>query len=146
MGPRRKSREFALEILYQMDVQGQGLDVLLTVLNDYWSYKPKKYKDEVFKEVQEFTALLVKGVLQHLAELDQTIAQYLTHWTIDQISPIDKNIMRMALYEMLHMKDVPFEVTINEAIEVAKKYGAQESHHFVNGILDRIYKNVLQAS
>ncbi len=144
MGPRRKSREFALEILYQMDLQRQDLSLLLTVLNEYWALRKKSYSEQLFKDVQNFTAILVKGVLQYRDSLDDKIVKYLDNWDLEQISVIDKNIMRMALFEILYVDDVPSQVTLNEAVEVAKKYGSQESHHFVNGVLDRIYKRALQ--
>ncbi|OED35851.1 transcription antitermination factor NusB [PVC group bacterium (ex Bugula neritina AB1)] len=142
MGSRRKSREHALEILYQMDIQKQNLDVFISVLNDYWELRKRNSSSVSFKETQMFTAQIIKGVLQNQEQLDSHIQKHLRHWPLSKVNVIDRNIIRIALYEMLHLDDIPSQVTINEAIELAKKYASQESYQFVNGILDNFFKDI----
>jgi N utilization substance protein B len=91
-----------------------------------------------YEDLRAFTGDLVKGVLQHKEEVDAAITSHLKNWDLNRIAVIDKNVMRIALYELFYCDDIPREVTINEAIEAAKRYGSEESHHFVNAILDQV--------
>lgn len=130
MGHRRKAREYALQILYQLDLNPDA--VLEEVLEEFWS---RKGADPAMRE---FTNLLVRGTLSHREEVDQQIQIWSEHWRLDRISVVDRNILRMAIFELFYVPDVPVRVTINEAIEIAKRYGERESAAFVNGILDRV--------
>jgi N utilization substance protein B len=127
MGLRRQAREQALQILFQHDMlkshasSPSGVDVPPAAL--------------------PFVDQLVQGVLTHLPELDGLLVQFAEHWSLDRMAVVDRNLLRFALYELLYLDDIPAKVTINEAIEIAKRYGAQESGAFVNGILDRIVKS-----
>jgi len=87
---------------------------------------------------REFADLLVRGTVEHLDEIDQAIQGVSTHWKIHRMACVDRNILRMAAYELFHVREVPKRVTLNEAIEIAKRYGAEESWAFINGILDKM--------
>jgi N utilization substance protein B len=91
-------------------------------------------------QVKEFAARIVEGVHQHREEIDQLIRKYSEHWRLERINRVDKNILRMGVFELLHCDDIPAKVALNEAIDIGKKFGTEESGAFINGILDRISK------
>jgi N utilization substance protein B len=129
MGKRRKGRTLALMILYELEFRpGDGE----RVLKEFWQDHP------TLPEVQAFADSLVRGTLEHAVEIDRLIARNATHWSLARIAPVERNILRLAAHELLHRHDIPEKVAINEAIELAKLYGSQESGAFVNGILDQI--------
>ena len=132
MGERRLSREVSLKVLFQVDLVHTNIEEALknTLEND-------KYSDEV----KEFALTLVKGVMSNLAEIDKMIKNYTNNWSLDRITNIDRNILRIAIYEILYLQNIPKSVSINEAVELAKKYGTRSSFSFVNGVLGRINKN-----
>lgn len=99
---------------------------------DFWVLRPTR------KSTRDFAMALVTGVLAHQTEVDERISRYLEHYQLHRLAVVDRNILRLAIYEMLHRGDIPPVVSINEAIELAKRYGAEESSRFVNGILDRV--------
>ncbi len=132
MRRRTLSREHALKILYQVDITHRDLDL---VFQDYW--KMEEIDDE---EVIAYTKVLVEGVLKNLKIIDEKISQYATNWQLKRMAIIDKNVMRLGLFELQYAQDIPPKVAINEAVELAKKYGDLESSKFVNGILDKIHK------
>ncbi len=132
MRRRSLSREHALKILYQLDITKLPLE---QILSGYWSFE--EVKDE---EVIEFAKAVVEGVRAHLPEIDESIAAYATNWQLKRMAVIDRNIMRIGLYELKYNDQIPPKVAINEAVELAKKYGDLESSKFVNGILDKIHK------
>ena len=134
MGLRRKAREQALQVLYQMEMQGGDLKA---ILNLYW-----KNHEDAAGPVREFTTQLAEGTLRNLPEIDELIGKYSTHWRVPRMSVIDRNILRLGVYELLYLHDVPTSVTLNEAIEIAKKFGTESSSAFINGILDHIAKEV----
>ncbi len=138
MGRRRKSREVALQFLYQLDLNNETEPD--TRAGAFWADHP------VDPGTRAFADELVRGTAQNLAKVDQTIAQYAEHWDLDRMAVVDRNILRLAVYELLWHADVPVKVVINEAIEIAKKFGTQESSRFINGILDRIHKELRPAS
>ncbi len=129
MGKRRKGRAFALMILYELEFRPGDAE---RVLKEFWQDHPAQ------PEVQAFADGLVRGTLEHGLELDQLVAANAAHWSLARIAPVERNILRLAAYELLHRHDIPEKVAINEAIELAKLYGSQESGAFVNGILDQI--------
>ncbi|OGW12333.1 MAG: transcription antitermination factor NusB [Nitrospinae bacterium RIFCSPLOWO2_12_39_16] len=133
MKKRRRGRELCLKILYQWDIQK---DDIKSQIEDFWKYNPTP------DDIQSFTARLAEGTYNHIKEIDSTIERFSEHWTLGRINKIDKNIMRSAVYELLYEDEIPSNVTINEAIDIAKKYGTEDSGHFVNGILDRIKKEL----
>jgi N utilization substance protein B len=131
MGSRRQSRERALQILFQWDIHGKAGEWL----EDFWIQHP------VSADVRPFVERLVDGVITHRAELDELIGAHATNWKISRMPIVDRNILRAALYELLWMPDVPAKVTMNEAIELAKRFADDETKKFVNGILDKILKD-----
>jgi N utilization substance protein B len=96
---------------------------------------------EVPPDTLPFVDQLVQGVRAHIEELDGLLGRFAEHWSLERMAVVDRNVLRCALYELLYLDDIPAKVTINEAIEIAKRYGSQESGAFVNGILDRIVKS-----
>ena len=135
MGKRREGREAAVQFLYQFDVNRRPVDELLLA---FWKLRSGPGKAEASPKTRTFTEELVKGVTAHLPEIDAFITKFTANYDIHRIAVVDRNILRVGIYEMLHCDDVPPVVAINEAIEVAKKFGSEESGRFVNGILDRM--------
>ena len=137
MGKRRRARENTLQFLYQYDTlkesssQGVSTD---DVLGLFWATK----ESDVEEEVREFSNRLITRACKNIEGIDDIINRYSEHWRLSRMSKIDRNILRMAIYELVYLRDIPPPVTINEAVELAKKYGTEESGAFVNGILDRI--------
>jgi len=128
MGKRREGREAAVQFLFHHDMNAGKDDDLA---GDFWELRPST------KNVREFSEALIKGVLANKADIDQRISKCTANYEISRIAVVDRNILRIAIYEMFFCNDVPPVVSINEAIEIAKKFGAEESGRFVNGILDR---------
>ncbi len=133
---RRKGREIALQLLYQKEVNKTSLE---EVIKDY-----EKYFGIPNKAAFEFAVELVKGVLSHLEDIDEIIKKYTPSWPLERQNLTDRNILRLAIYEMFYRPDIPEVVSINEAIELAKLYGTDDSPAFVNGVLDSIYKKELK--
>ncbi|MFH1395446.1 MAG: transcription antitermination factor NusB [Candidatus Omnitrophota bacterium] len=132
MRKRTLSREIALKILYANDITKESVEEC-----------SRKYRDnnEVpEKSVDEFSDFLVKGVDANKQKIDGIIIKYAENWQLDRMATIDRNILRIAIFELLYDEGIPPKVTINEAIEIAKKYGDKNSGKFVNGILDKINK------
>ena len=132
MGKRRKAREVALQFLYQLDLH--EVDDPASQEAEFWARHP------VDPATQAFAEALVRGSKQHQAKIDQLLAEYAEHWDLDRMAVVDRNILRMAAYELLWQPDVPPKAVINEAIEIAKKFGTTESSRFINGVLDRILR------
>lgn len=130
MGKRRQARELALTLLYQLEFHEKPEEAMKA----FWQEREKK----VLPEVKAFADELVRGTLAHRAEIDQVLADQAEHWSLSRMALLDRNILRMAVYELLWREDIPEKVTINEAIELAKTYGGQDSGKFVNGILDKV--------
>lgn len=127
---RTKARERALQALYQIDVAATDLDEALA---RFWpSFEP------VEREVREGAEGLVRGVANHRREIDEVIEQVSTNWRMDRMAKVDRNVLRLAVFELRWRSDVPVKVCINEAIELGRKYGSESSAAFVNGVLDRI--------
>ncbi len=132
MRKRTLAREFALQLLYQTDITHDTYDISL---NNFWQAHSEENIEE---EVKKFTNELVKGVTENLAVIDVKIAQYATNWQLKRMAVVDRNILRMGCFELMFCDDIPFKVSINEAVELAKKYSSLEASKFVNGILDKI--------
>ena len=135
MGKRRKSREFALQVLYQLNISKQDALTALTQFREHFISDG---------EVDAFQKRLVLGVLEHCSELDRLIERYSENWRLDRINLVERNILRMAVFELLFCEEIPPKVTINEAIDLGKRYGSEDSGSFINGILDRIQHEVVQ--
>ena len=131
MRKRTQSREFALQVLYKIDITKDECD---KSLESFWQNNEK----EADEGIKEFTARLVKGVLEHLDAIDQHISAHAQNWHLKRMAVVDRNILRLGCFELLYCEDVPPKVSINEAIDLAKKYSGVEAGKFVNGILDKI--------
>ena len=138
MGRRRKGREVALQFLYQLDLHDESDPAAHET--DFWARHP------VDEETREFASALVTGTKRRQGEIDGLIIQYAEHWELGRMAVVDRNILRLAVYELLDHGRVPPKVAINEAIEMAKKFGTGESGRFINGILDRVHKELRAAS
>ncbi|MCS6862406.1 MAG: transcription antitermination factor NusB [Abditibacteriales bacterium] len=126
MGKRRTARELALKVLFQVDVGRLPLEEVIAMSKALWPAS---------SEVWSFAETLARGVTRKRAQLDDIIAHYAAGWTLERMANVDRNLLRMALYELLEMDDIPYSVSINEAVELAKIYSTAESGKFVNGIL-----------
>ncbi len=131
MGKRSRARERAFQILFQIDVG--CIDAGEAIKNTLG-------ETQLSEEARNFAIALVQGTLKHIHELDELIAKHARGWTIERMVNVDRTIIRMAAYELLYHTEVPYKVTINEAVELAKKYGTEDSGLFVNGILGGIIK------
>ena len=129
MRKRTRARQFALEVLYQVDLCGEG--VTAETLVDMCGRAADR-------EVSDFASALVRGTRAHLVEIDEIIRQVAENWDLSRMATVDRNILRLGTFELLHRDDIPPKVSINEAIELGKQYSTAESGTFVNGILDRI--------
>jgi N utilization substance protein B len=132
MGKRRKAREVSLQLLYQLDVQSENNPE--PHLPEFWTRHP------VDREVRAFAEILIRGAKLHEPKIDEIISQYAQNWELDRMAVVDRNILRLGIFELLWMEAIPPKVAINEALEVAKKFSTHESSRFINGILDRIHK------
>jgi N utilization substance protein B len=134
MGRRRRSREVALKLLYALDItREQAADI----------FQAPWIETVMSETVRDFTVSLVTGVDAHREEIDALVQEWSLHWSLERIGVIERNILRFAIYELLYLDDIPPNVTINEAVEVAKRYGTEEAPSFINGILDRIKQEMV---
>lgn len=131
MRKRTKARECALQILYQIDIRKDPPEELIA---EFWE------TEEAESEVKDFAEVLVKGTVTNTKKIDEVISKYASNWKLNRMAVIDRNVLRMATYELLFCEDIPPKVSINEAVDLAKKFGDMESGKFVNGILDKINK------
>jgi N utilization substance protein B len=137
MGARRKARELALQMLYQHDLSGNTPDTIVSTFEDLQKSKPT---------TREFATRIFKGTVDNLSRIDEMIVQQADNWRLSRMAVVDRNIIRMSIYEFLNETDTPKLVIIDEAIEIAKKFGTQKSSQFINGILDGILKRYNLAS
>ena len=129
MGIRRKAREHALQALYFMDIRRDGSPEALALYRQ--CFPPSKQAGPFFDR-------LVEGTLERRAELDALIERFSSNWKISRMSCVDRNIIRIAVYELLFCDDIPAKVSINEAVDIGKKFGTEDSGAFINGVIDRI--------
>jgi transcription antitermination protein NusB len=160
MGKRREARERAVQFLFQYDLNPS--DDLDQSLRHFWESQraaalaeekgpakwgqvvelPPPSADEV--AMNKFAEPLIRGVLEHRDALDEVIRKYTENWELHRIANVDRNILRLAIYEMQYREDIPPVVSINEAVEIAKKFSTQDSGRFVNGILDKVKGELLR--
>jgi N utilization substance protein B len=131
MGARRKARELALQMLYQFDLSGNPPEMIVETFEELQKSKPN---------TREFATKIFHGTVQNLEALDDMIQAQAENWRLSRMAVVDRNIIRMSVYEFLHEDDTPKLVIIDEAIEIAKKFGTDKSSQFINGILDGILK------
>lgn len=132
MGKRRAARELALKFLYQTEFNSESPDSELV---------PFCERANVSEEIQNFTQGLIKNLLFHEKEVDELLKKISSNWAPDRMAVIDKNILRLGICELLFDSATPPKVVINEAVEISKKFGTEESPDFINGILDKIFKD-----
>lgn len=125
-------------MLYQVEMSAGFLP---DVMETFW----QRYPDED-AETKDFSNRLVQGVLEQKEAIDEFILKHSTHWKLSRMAAVDKNILRLAVFELKNCVDIPLKVALNEAIEIAKKFGSEESGSFINGVLDKIAKEVRKGS
>ena len=133
MATRRRGREAALQLLYAVEITHADVEA---VLASSWAQALTAAR------TREFTGALLRGVIASRDEIDVLIREWSANWSLERIGLVERNILRFAIYELLFMPEIPPNVTINEAIEVAKRYGSEDAPSFINGILDRIKNQV----
>jgi transcription antitermination factor NusB len=138
MARRRKARELALQFLYQLDQSGDSEPGPHEA--EFWA------RHAVDDDARRFASEMVHGTKANQPRIDATITECTEHWDLARMAVVDRNILRLAVYELMWGREVPPKVAINEAIEIAKKFGTQESSRFINGILDRVYRDLRPAS
>jgi len=133
MGKRRQARELAIQVLFHMEYNpgdpGESFERVCE------SFGPPK-------EIRPYSREVVVGVWENRTDLDRLISRSSKNWRVERMSRVDINILRIAIYEVLYMKDVPPKVSMDEAVELGKRYGTEESGAFINGILDHIYNQL----
>ncbi len=129
---KRQARVFTLQILYQLDF-GDGFS--REVLKEFWMDK------QVNSEIRQLTEFLTRGVYKNLEEIDDFISKYSKRWKLERMAAVDRNILRMSIFEFMEC-DTPKEVIIDEAIEISKEYAGDQSYEFINGVLDKVIKNL----
>jgi N utilization substance protein B len=158
MHDRRKAREVALQVLYELDVVKTDVQAAISlfwshftapeeVFEPFWDYfdNPEDARKHHLKsftvssEAKVFSSLLIEGAWEKRHEIDKVISDCSEHWSISRMSKVDRSILRMAVYELLYCDDIPPKVTLNEAIDLGKTYGSENSGSFINGILDALY-------
>lgn len=130
---RRETREWVMQFLFQLDFNPEPIDI---ALKDFWEEKEPSEREKTYAEE------IIKGVVQRKDELDDRLSQYAKRWDSDRMGAVDRTVMRVALFEMLYREDVPPVVSINEAVHFAKDFSSFSSGRFVNGVLDRIRKDI----
>ena len=126
---RRKSREFAIQILYQIEINKSDAEHALQTFRENYHHPD---------DIKEFTSHLVKGTSEHKGQIDKVITKTAKNWSFSRITPVDRSILREAIFEMFYCPDIPYKVTINEAIELGKKFSSEKSGAFINGVLDNV--------
>ena len=132
MGARRTARERALQALYQLEMTPGSIH---DALEAAWAATEEARKEA---EAVKFARELVEGVMSHREEIDRLIEQHSHNWRLDRMSRIDRNVLRLGVFELKYRPDIPKKVSLNEAVELGKNFGTEESSAFVNGLLDRV--------
>jgi len=138
MGARRKARECALQMLFQFDVAQPSVPDLLRT---YWGEM-----SEAKEDVRDFASRLAVGTIEHVKEIDDLIGVRAENWRIERMAIVDRNLLRLAVYEFLHEPSTPKTVVINEALEIARRFSTFEATQFINGVLDSIKRDLEEGS
>ncbi|MBU0636709.1 MAG: transcription antitermination factor NusB [Patescibacteria group bacterium] len=136
MSNRHLARTIAMQTLFSWDFNNKSEKDLDKLISQNFKQFAPKFNDN------DFVKTMIYGIVKHLDEIDKNIVKYATEWPLDQITIVDRNVLRIGIYELLFDKDIPAKVAINEAIEIAKTFGSGSSGKFVNGVLGTIYKNI----
>lgn len=129
MSSRRRSREMAVQVLYQVDMAQSDIGEALRLFCKHFKAP---------ESIRDFAIELVNGAHEHREEIDTLIRRFSENWRLERMPTVDRNILRLAIFELLYRPDIPTKVSINEAVDIGKKYGSEDSGSFINGILDRI--------
>ena len=134
MGKRRRSRELAIKVLFHLDfIKDDPVTAFDLICNNFGAAE----------DIKPFSKDLVLGVCVHIKELDSLVAKASENWRLERIARVDRSVLRLAIYELLYRDDIPPKVSINEAVDLGKKFGSDESGAFINGILDKIYNTLM---
>jgi len=131
MGARRKARELALQMLFQHDVAGNDPDDIIETFEDIQRVRPN---------IREFAIRVFRGTLEKQTDIDKIVVEQADNWRLSRMPVVDRNLIRMAIYEMMYLDETPKLVILDEAIEIAKRFGTEKSSQFINGILDGVLK------
>lgn len=131
MGSRRKARELALQMLFQWDLGGHSPEHVVSSFLQ---------TQKIDADVERFARALFEGTVVEVEVLDRRVREHAEHWRLERMAAVDRNLLRLALYELLHCPDTPAPVVINEALEIARRYSGKDSVEFINGVLDAIRK------
>lgn len=134
MGRRRQAREFALQLLYELDVRGESDPG--SVADDFW------HRQAAPEDVRAFADTVVRGTKAHQPKIDELISRFAEHWDLSRMAVVDRNILRAGIFELLWGTEVPPKVAINEALDIARKFSTEESTRFINGVLDRVRREL----
>jgi transcription antitermination factor NusB len=134
MGNRRKARELAVQVLFHMEFSPGDPDEIFDLICENFNSS---------KSIRAFSRILLKGVCKNKEYLDKLIRQSSENWRLERMSILDRSIIRLGTFELLFMEDIPPKVSIDEAVELGKRYGTDESKSFINGILDNIFENII---
>lgn len=136
MASRRKARILAVQAIYAWDMSHQELE---DILSFEWLDEDKKARYEI--EILDFAKLLIIGTIEQIDSIDDLIKNHLQHWAFERLRKVDLAILRVGTYSLIYQQDVPAQISIDEAIEIAKEYGSDDSYRFINGVLDDIRKD-----
>jgi N utilization substance protein B len=134
MGRRRRARELALQLLYQLDLGGER--DAETTIDEFWG------QQTVPEDVRVFADNLVRGTKAHQPKIDELLGRFAEHWELDRMAVVDRNVLRVGVFELLWGHEVPPKVAINEALEIARKFSTEDSIRFINGLLDRVRREM----
>lgn len=137
MGTRRRARELALQFLYQYDAMTESSGESPSPeeqLSLFWERNDARVQDEI----KVFSSILILGTCTNLQHIDEILSRFSEHWRLSRMPKIDRNILRLSVYELIYLSGIPPAVTINEAVELGKRFGTEASGSFINGILDKI--------
>jgi len=135
MASRRKARILAFQALYAWDASSMNFDELLS-----FSWLGEESAASTDDELKTFAGLIVSGTIENIEVVDAAIKKHLEHWAFERLKKVDLAIMRVSIYSLMFQSDIPAQITIDEAIEIAKEYGAEDSYRFINGVLDAVWK------
>ena len=136
MGTRRRARELALQLLYQYELTEASPEEMQAGFEEWRN---------AGEGIRAFADALLRGTLERLDAIDEELGRQTTHWRLERLAAVDRNILRLAMFELIYETDTPHAVVIDEAIEIAKKFGAKDSGRFVNGVLDGFVKRKAEA-
>jgi len=136
MASRRKGRILAFQALYAWDASQMPLEDLVS-----FSWLEADKRGALDEELKTFASLLISGTIENIDAVDARIQKHLEHWSLERLKRVDLAVLRLSAYSLLYQKDIPAQITIDEAIEIVKEYGSEDSYRFVNGVLDAIWKS-----